>query len=92
MAKHVNKQYSANTSAEINENLRVIRYKTNMSNAKILSQILTPLAHSLANQEKPSGFVVYTVNDQIFIQVYGFGNICFSGKATAPLGDILGVA
>ncbi len=92
MAKHVQKQYSINTSLDINENLRILRYKTNMNNAAILSQIITPLAEKLGNQEKPCGFIVYTVNDQIIIQTYGFGSIVCSGKATATLSDILGVA
>jgi hypothetical protein len=89
---HNSKEYSINSTKEINENLEIIRYKTHMKNVEILSQLLAPLAQILANQEKPSGFIIYTVKDQIVIQCYGMGNITFSGKATAPLGDILGVA
>ena len=89
---HVCKQYSINSSAEINENLRLIRYKTNSETKEILSPILAQLAQIIIDKETPCGFISYVQGDKLITQTYGMGNMTFSGKATAPLNQILGVA
>jgi hypothetical protein len=90
MVKKYIKEYSIGSTEEINANLNFIRYHTKAKSVReILSQVLTPLAEILAKKKAPCGFIVYTKDDQVVIQCYGFGNIVFSGK-NQPLNEVIG--
>lgn len=83
---------SIGSSQSLNNDLRFIKeHAKTGSYREIIEGIIHPLAQLLANRQKPCGYVVYINGDQIVIQTYGWGNLVCSGKATAPLPEILGL-
>jgi len=90
MPRKYRKDYSIGSTEQINANLNFIKNHTKAkSHREILTQLLTPLAEVLANKKAPCGFIVYTKDDKVIIQCYGFGNIVCSGK-NQPLNQVLG--
>jgi hypothetical protein len=78
---------------KLTSDLAILRQLTGKSNQQILSEIITPLTEIVGNFENGNYYIAPTPDGLgIEIKCYSLKNQAYviSGKATQPLGQILG--